>query len=195
VRAADVILAVRPVIRALEALGVPYYIDGSLASSVYGIARATMDVDLVAGLETGQAGLLTEALQSNYYADDTAIAEAIERRSSFNPIHLATSIKIDVFVPPEGDYQQAAMERRRQETLEEPGESYWVCRAEDIILAKLQCFELGGRLSERQWLDVIGVIKVQAGALDADYLKRWAGVLRVSALLGKAFADAGVPLP
>jgi len=194
VTAADIILAVRPVAETLDALEVPYYIGGSLASSVYGIARATMDVDLVAGLAPPHAGPLAEALRSEYYADEMAIAEAIVRRSSFNLIHLATSIKIDVFVPPDGEYQRAAMGRRRQETLEEPGESYWVCRAEDIILAKLQWYELGGRASERQWLDVMGVIKVQAGALEADYLRRWAGVLGVSALLGKAFADAGVPL-
>lgn len=70
-----------------------------------------------------------------------------------------------------------------------------MCRAEDIILAKLPWCELCGRVSERQWLDLTGVIKVQAGALDAAYLERWAGVLGVSALLCKVFADAEVALP
>jgi len=33
---------------ALEALGAPYLIGGSLASAAYGVVRATMDADLVA---------------------------------------------------------------------------------------------------------------------------------------------------
>jgi uncharacterized protein YqgV (UPF0045/DUF77 family) len=54
-----------------------------------------------------------------------------------------------------------------------------VCTPEDIILAKLEWFRMGGEVSERQWRDVLGVIKVQAEGLDEDYLRRWSRVLRV----------------
>jgi len=39
----DILLAVKPVVEAFEQLSIPYFIGGSVASSVYGFARATMD--------------------------------------------------------------------------------------------------------------------------------------------------------
>ena len=42
--------ALLPVIEAFNRLGVPYYLGGSLASSLYGVARTTLDADLVADL-------------------------------------------------------------------------------------------------------------------------------------------------
>ena len=56
----------------------------------------------------------------------------------FNLVHLVTSIKVDMFLPPEGNFQRNAMQRRREDTLQEGGEVVFLCSAEDIILAKLQ---------------------------------------------------------
>lgn len=61
---------------------------------------------------------------------------------------------------------------------------------EDTILAKLDWFKKGGSVSDRQWRDILGVIKVQGRALDKDYLGKWARDLKVSDLLAGAFADA-----
>jgi hypothetical protein len=47
-----IVEALTPVVDTLEELGVAYHIGGSVASSVYGIARATLDVDMVADLHT-----------------------------------------------------------------------------------------------------------------------------------------------
>ncbi len=47
----DILQALQPVTSALDQLSIPYYIGGSIASSVYGIARATMDVDLIADIK------------------------------------------------------------------------------------------------------------------------------------------------
>jgi hypothetical protein len=191
----DILQAVLPVTRALEGLRIPYYVGGSVASSLYGIARATLDVDLVAAIRPGHITPLAEALRKVYYVDEIMVAEAIQRRSSFNLIHLPTSIKIDVFVPPDSEYSRTAMGRRREDTLEEGGDRLPVAAPEDIVLSKLQWYEMGGRVSERQWSDVTGVIKVQAGALDTAYLRRWGEVLGVAALLRQAFAESGMPLP
>ena len=49
------------VIDALDALGVPYLIGGSLASAVHGVLRATMDTDLVADLRLEHAEPLARA--------------------------------------------------------------------------------------------------------------------------------------
>ena len=100
------------VIEALEALDVPYLIGGSLASAVHGVARATVDADLVADLRPEHAEPLVRALGEAFYADVEAIRDAIRRRSSFNVIHLETMFKVDVFACKQRPFDQAQFERR-----------------------------------------------------------------------------------
>jgi hypothetical protein len=66
------------------------------------------------------------------------------------------------------------------------------CSAEDIVLQKLRWFRKGGGISDRQWNDLLSVLKVQANTIDYDYLRHWAVELGVADLLLKAFDDAGV---
>jgi hypothetical protein len=54
------------------------------------------------------------------------------------------------------------------------------------ILAKLEWYRLGGELSERQWRDILGVLKTRAGTLDVSYLRKWADELKVNNLLERA---------
>ena len=49
---------------------------------------------------------------------------------------------------------------------------------------------MGSEASERQWRDVLGVIAVQASALDLDYLHRMAKEIEVEDLLKRAFSEA-----
>jgi hypothetical protein len=86
----DIIVALDMVIGCFEKLGIAYYIGGSVASSAYGIARATMDVDLVANVEIRQVNRLVKALETDYYIDAEMIRDAIRRRTSFNLIHTTT---------------------------------------------------------------------------------------------------------
>ena len=62
----------------------------------------------------------------------------------------------------------------------------FVATAEDTLLAKLEWYRIGGEVSERQWRDVLGILKVQAGRLDLAYLRRWAIELKVEDLLERA---------
>jgi hypothetical protein len=59
-------------------------------------------------------------------------------------------------------------------------------------LNKLAWFRMGGEVSERQWNDVIGVLRVQANALDVPYLTHWAAVLGLADLLERAFREAQI---
>ena len=191
----DIFLAVQPVLKAFENLSIPYYIGGSVASSIYGMARATMDVDIVADLKISHINRLKQILENEYYIDDEMIADAIRSASSFNLIHLETMIKIDVFLHKEDTYAQMALLRKRKDTLEELANvEFYFCSPEDIIIAKVQWYKLGDFVSERQWLDVIGVIKVQEDLLDKKYLKRWSQKLGLASLMQKAFDEAGVKL-
>src|SRR6266700_8060324 len=79
----DILAAITPIVEALEELGVPYHIGGSVASSLYGLPRLTIDVDLVADLRQGHVRPLIDQLQTDYYIDEDMIRDAIRRRSSF----------------------------------------------------------------------------------------------------------------
>lgn len=173
---------------ALERLDIPYYIGGSVASSTFGLPRATMDIDIVADIQKSHVKSLTAALQKEYYIDPDVLLRAIDRKSSFNIIHLGTMMKIDVFVLQNRPFDRQAFQRKKLDALgEEPGEAkFYFSSAEDIILSKLEWFKTGGEVSERQWNDVIGVLKVQGDALDMDYLNKWASDLNLSHLLARA---------
>jgi hypothetical protein len=92
---AQVLLAV---IRTFEQLDIKYAIGGSLASSVYGLPRATNDIDLIADVKPEHASRLVEKLRGEFYVDAQAIVTAIRTDRSFNLIHLGSMFKIDVFV-------------------------------------------------------------------------------------------------
>lgn len=190
----DLFAALAPVAAALERLGVAYYLGGSVASSAHGFARATLDADLVADLEPEHVEPLVEALSEGYYLDRDAVMEAVGTKGSFNLVHLETMLKVDVFLMKGSPYDREAARRVRRETLDEGDACPPIPLAspEDVVLHKLLWYRKGGGVSDRQWGDAVGILKVQADRLDLDYLRRWAAVLELTALLDRALADAGI---
>jgi hypothetical protein len=127
------------VIDVLDALGVPYLIGGSFASSVYGTYRATADVDVVADLKFEQVDSLVNALREQFYIDEEMVRDAIRQRRSFSAIHLATMFKVDMFIPQRRPYSQMQLERRVKQVIwPEPECAAYLASAEDNILAKLE---------------------------------------------------------
>jgi hypothetical protein len=175
---------------ALEALGVVYFIGGSLASAIHGISRATMDVDIIADLGEEQSIALEEMLEGDFFIDGESIHEAIRHRSSCNIIHRETMFKVDIFIQKTRLYDQAQFKRRERQLLAtEPERFAYVASAEDMILAKLEWYHMGGEVSERQWRDVQNIIKVQADRLDEAYLRQWAEKLGISDQFARAHAE------
>ncbi len=189
----DILVATEPVANAFEKLGILYYIGGSIASSTYGIPRSTMDVDMISDLNQQHVRSFVKMLETAYYIDENMILDAIERRSSFNIIHLETMLKIDIFVAKNAPYDIETFRRRRKDTLDEEQNTaeFYLVSPEDIILNKLEWFRSGGGVSDRQWNDILGVLKVQKNSLDYNYLKYWASELKLENLLEKAVQDSG----
>lgn len=179
------------VTNALNELGVAYVVVGSIASSAYGETRATMDADLVADLREPDVERFAEVLGEGFYKDVESIRDAVRRRGSFNVIHLAAMLKVDVFIPQEGGFDTQEIRRRRELTLPtDPEERAYFASPEDVVLHKLLWYERGDRVSDRQWRDAVGVIAVQGASLDADYMRSWAARLGVSELLDRAWREA-----
>ena len=176
----------------LDDLGVLYAIGGSFASAVHGVMRATMDADLVADLRPEQIGPLTRSLGDAFYADPDMMREAVHRHTAFNLIHLNSMFKVDVFVAGSRDFDRAQLNRRQLHLLsDDPERRAYIASAEDIILSKLEWYRLGGETSDRQWRDVLGVLRVQGDRLDREYMQHMAASLGVDDLLPRAFEEAG----
>ncbi|MDQ2715725.1 MAG: hypothetical protein M3Z08_12525 [Chloroflexota bacterium] len=188
----DILAAVTPLIQVFEQLGIPYYIGGSVASSTHGIPRLTLDVDLAADIQTKQVNNLVMLLQSMYYIDGDMIRDAIRHHSSFNIIHLDTMLKIDVFLSKARLFDQETQRRVQQKTLAGSDRPFYMASPEDVILNKLEWYKMSQGVSDRQWNDILGVLKLKGTTLDFTYLRTWAAHLAVTDLLERAFIEAGL---
>jgi hypothetical protein len=190
---ADLLPVILPVVEILEDLEVPYQIGGSLASSAWGLPRSTQDIDLVADLQHSHVARFVSRLDDAYYIDSQAVQDAIQHRGSFNLIHLSTMFKIDIFIRKSGPFEDATFRRARRAQLSEATDQQATFTSpEDIVLHKLAWYRMGGGISERQWLDVLGVLKVQGADLDQTYLRSWSERLGLDDLLKRALEDAGL---
>lgn len=182
------------VLEVFARLGIEYAFGGSIASSLHGIGRMTRDADITVdpfpGREAAFAAMFDPA---DFYLSVDAIREANRTRSTFKLIHLTSGYKVDAFVRKSDAFETAAFARRvTKEISELAGQTVQVHSPEDTIPFKLRWYRLGNEISDRQWHDIQGVLKVQAERLDRDYLAHWAAELGVADLLDKAIAEAGV---
>lgn len=174
--------------RVLEALGIPYTVGGSIASSFAGEPRATVDIDIVAEIDESHVDDLVSALSGAFYVDAAALHRAVQSHSSANLVHQATQLKVDLFVAGGTPLDKRQIARRLTVDLGE-GRRLYVHPPEDILLQKLRWYRVGGEVSDRQWRDIAAIVRVQGPRLHQEYLRDGARVLGVSDLLERALAD------
>lgn len=178
------------VLEVLDRLGIPYHLGGSYASAIHGVPRQTQDVDLVVDLGKDRVGGLVQALAGDFYVDAEAVATAVRERASCNLVHLATGIKVDLFIKGTAAFDVAEFDRKVLVRLgDEAPHEVFVKSAEDTLLRKLLWYRLGGEVSDRQWEDVRGILSVQAERLDLAYLRQWADRLAIRDLLDRLMAQ------
>ena len=167
----------------LDSLGRRYHLGGSYASSIHGIPRQTCD------LQQGDADRLVTEFSDDFYCDRDRIAQAISQHSSINLVHLRTGVKIDLFPKGNDRYDSEELERSQLLELGEPSRSVPVKTAEDTILRKLEWYRQGGEVSDRQWGDVLGILRTQEDRLDLEYLRSRSETLGVGDLLAEALEE------
>jgi hypothetical protein len=182
----------REVLAVFTRLGIPYALGGSMASSVYGIARYTQDADVTVEPFPDKEKALATSFGPDYYLCPTAIQQANRDRSSFNIINTATGFKVDVFVRKDAAFEASAMQRRvSMDFPDAPGMPLFLHSPEDVLLFKLRWYRLGNEASDQQWADILGVLKMQAGMLNDAYLDHWSVDLGVADLLQRARQESG----
>lgn len=181
------------VVAVLDELEVDYLVGGSLASALLGEPRQTFDADVLARLLGRHAEPLVARLGAEFYVNTESIMSAIQHQGSFNLIHLETMAKVDVFIRWRTPFGQSQLARRQKRVIGRlnPVELFFAS-AEDTILSKLEWYRKGGGTSDRQWRDILGVLKIQAATLDRTYLKHWAREIGVPDLLERGLAEAGI---
>lgn len=176
---------------ALDACSIRYAVGGSVASSISGEPRSTLDVDVVVAMRDQDVDPFVNALGSGFYVDPDALRRAVRDRSHANAVHHQTSVKVDLFIEGGSAIDADLLARRqRVQVSTDPDRHLYVHAPEDILLQKLRWYRLGGEKSDRQWRDALGILIVQKDRLDETYLTRGARVLNVTDLLERARREA-----
>lgn len=185
----DPVAVLRVVVDALEDLGLRYAVGGSVASSLYGEPRSTQDVDLLVALPDSTLRELADRLRASFYIPEAAAAQAIAAHSCFNLLHRETGFKVDLFVAGPSALDVMQLERVRTVALTPGGRPLRVTSPAVLVLRKLQWLRAGGGVSERQWRDVLGILRTQGAGLDRAELARDAAGLGLADLLRRAVAE------
>ncbi len=174
-----------------ESLGVKHFVGGSTASSYYGESRSTHDVDIAVALRPEHVAALLRRAAGEFFVEPEFVGEAVRHSRMFTMVHRQAFVKVDVYVRPlEGFFESEIRRARLLEIRRAPPGEAWLPSPEDIVLQKLAWYQKGECVSERQWRDVLGVLRNWRERVDVAYLRKWAKELDVLSLLEKALVQA-----
>jgi hypothetical protein len=164
-------------------------LTGSFASSYHGSPRATQDIDIVIAPTADQIRVLVTLLpDTEYYVDENAALDALDRQGQFNVIDYATGWKIDLIIRKSRPFSQQEFERR--DFVEFQSVQIAIASAEDVLIAKLEWSKLGE--SQRQVEDAAGILRIRAGDLDLHYIEVWVRTLELGSQWEAARRAAGL---
>lgn len=161
----------RFLVAALEDVGVPYALGGSIASIAYGEPRATLDIDVIASLDADNlAPFCARFPPGDFYLDPDTAAKAVRDGTPFTIIHPSSGMKIDVFSDKRDEVAKSQIERsRRLPAL--PGFTASFSPAEELIVKKMQYYQLGG--SDKHLRDVRAMLDISGADIDVGRIQDW----------------------
>ncbi len=163
-----------------------------MASTTFGEPRMTLDVDMAADIHTQHMDRLLREIEQDFNVDPDWPRTEVAGRGTFQLMHKQSMIRVDIFVPEWTGFDLWKWEQRRRLITEATGpEGVDITHPEGVILQKLVWFRKTGDSSDRQWRDVLGVLKSQGAALDLTAVREWSHRLMIDDLLEKALLDLG----
>jgi hypothetical protein len=157
------------VVDALEALGIPYALVGSLSSNFYGISRSTKDADFVVQVELESIRKLAGKLGQRFLLDPQTSFETVTMTTRNVLTVLEIPFKIELFHLSDDPHDQERFRRRRR--VKFLARELYLPTVEDVIVMKLRWSTLGKRTKD--WDDARNVIAVQGERIDWDYVNSW----------------------
>lgn len=176
----------------LQNADIKFWVGGSVASSVWSEPRYTNDIDVAVLASSLREERLRRELLPKFYIGPTEISEALLDRGEypfFQILDTEEAFKFDMFVVRDNEYSQEELKRAMWIEIQ-PGIKAPIASPEDIVLHKIRWFVSGGRVSDRQWNDLVKVIENQLGTLDNQYMIKWATHFGILELLQEAFDQA-----
>ncbi len=162
----------RHAVETLERLQIKYHVVGSFASTAFGEARFTQDIDIVASIEDRHvAGLVRAFPEPEFYLNESSIRDAIRWVSQFNLIHPESGNKIDFIIPQSNQWMTVQLSRTRPVRIL-PDRDVMAAAPEDVIIGKLWYHSEGG--GDRHLRDIAGMLRVLGSSLDRLEVERWA---------------------
>ncbi len=173
----------------LAAANIPYYITGGVAAIAHGEPRATIDLDVVISIDLADL----PALAANFEAQGFYVAGLEDVMTGslrcLNITHLETIENIDLMISGREEYDLIKFVRSRLYNLSGSGEVS-IASPEDIIISKLVWRRESQ--SDKQWRDILGILKVQREKLDFGYLRQWVERFNLDPDWQRAKIEAGV---
>lgn len=170
-------------------LGIPHYITGGVAAATYGEPRTTRDVDIVIPLSLHQLDAMVQCLEKEGFYVPGVEEVRSGQLQILGITHQETIMRADLMLAGTSAFDQAQFTRRRAIPIPGRGTLY-LASPEDIILSKLRWGKQSQ--SEKQWRDVLGILKVQGQTLDFKYLTQQAKALELTNMLTQAMIEAGL---
>ena len=194
----ELLAVMLPARRVLEDLHVPYYLGGSIASSLHGMQQLAQDIDLVVDFGDQTLPSLFAALGQHYLIDEDEAREAVRGHRPFPLIHLDSLMKVDVVFPKRDAFASSMRPLIRGYTLDERYPPIQLASATEMLLFKVQRYQrdeqarTDGMQDDAEWNDILGMLKVQGPDLDLPLLEEWAGTLGLADTWQRALVDAGL---
>jgi len=157
----------------LERLGVPYAVVGSTASTAYGEARLTNDIDIVLDLQAEDVErFCNEFPEPEFYLSRRAVEAAVQSRFQFNIIHPTSGLKVDCILVGNNEFDRGQLARAVRVVRKDSGYAVQFAAPEDVILKKMEYYRLGQ--SEKHTRDILGILREQGNRIDREYIRQWA---------------------
>ena len=168
---------------------ISYYVTGGVAAVAYGETRTTQDLDVVLAIDLTDLPQIAAILETaGFYVSglDDVIAQ---RMFSFQATQIETISRVDLMVASSTEYARTQLSRRKTIPIS-AGKDVYFASPEDVVINKL----LWGKSSqsEKQWRDVLSILKTQQESLDYQYLNEWADRLGITVDYLRATVEAGV---
>jgi hypothetical protein len=167
--------------KALDKLGIEYYVTGGFAVSVWGRPRFTADIDLIVKMaKANKTGLAKELLKISPkgYIDEEQIESALARSGEFNFIDPETGIKVDFWIMKNNEFERNCLKNTKKQDI---GYKVKFISPEDLIISKLIWYKQAG--STRHLEDIESVLKISKVQL--KHIEEWAAKLDLERELGE----------